>query len=194
MSLTSGKQITAAAGAAVTLLAGPALIATGVLTSRPASALAGVAMAMVGLTLTILLVVRGWVTNTSADRARLAQDQREAREEKARYFAAQAALENEQARLHRDLRGERAALARRIKAEREALAAEFEERRAELISETMEATVRMFHDGKFAPSSETGGTLIEFPKQHDQAEPEPSGVRERGVAGPQSRAPRGTRA
>ena len=184
MSLTSGKQKTAAAGAVTATLVGTALLAYGLHRQLPAHALAGVAACMVGLTLIILITVRRWITTTSAERARLAVDQAAAQEEKATYFAAKAALENEQQRLHRDLTAERAALAKRVKVEREQMRREFEEDRAELVSRTMEATVQMFHDGRFAPEERKRSTVIAFPRQHPEAEQERTRERGHGVVGP----------
>lgn len=181
MSLTSGKQITAVVCASVTMLVGPALVLHGVIRQHPANSLTGVAVTMIALTLIILLVVHGWVTSTGAERARLSADQQAAQEEKARYFAAQAALENEQQRLHRDLAAERVALEERAKVERAATAAEFEERRAALVSETMDATFRMIRNGQFT-NDRPRGKVIEFPQQ--QAEPARKRPREHGVVGP----------
>lgn len=184
MSLTSGKQKTAAAGAVTASLVGTALIANGLHHQLPAHALAGVAACMVGLTLVILITVRRWITATGAERARLAADQAAAQEEKATYLAAKAALENEQQRLHRDLTAERVALAKRVKVEREAMRREFEENRAQLVSETMEATFRMIHEGKFAPEERKRSTVIAFPRQHPEAEQERTRERGHGVVGP----------
>ncbi|NED73316.1 hypothetical protein G3I51_13385 [Streptomyces sp. SID9944] len=139
---------------------------------------------MIALTGIILTVVHKWVTDTSTERTALGAAQRETQAERTRYIAAQAALENEQARLHRDLAAERAALSESIKAERTALAAEFEERRASLIAETMEATVLMIRDGKFAPDTLPTGQLIRFPRQGAPAvESHRERSREHGIAG-----------
>lgn len=182
MDFTGSTRTTAATAAAVTL-GGLALTLHGAWRGQFTHSLAGVAMTMVALTVIILSVIHRWVTDTRTEHACLAAGVREAQAERLRYIAAQAALENEQARLRRDLNAERAALTAGARAEHEALLAEFEERRGELISDTMEATVRMFHEGRFAPETGRGATIIRLPQQ-----PSPVSHRERswehGVVGP----------
>jgi hypothetical protein len=137
---------------------------------------------MIALTAASLLVIRRWVTDTRAERCILAATQRETQAERARYIAAQAALTNERTRMRRDLDAEQAAMVERARVDREALDDEFEARRADLICETMEDTVRMFHDGKFAPTTRRRGALIQFPRQQPQEQQGRS--REHGVVRP----------
>lgn len=181
MDLTGSTRATATAAVTV-LLGGLALTLHGVWRDQATHSLAGVVLTMIALTVIILTVIHKWVTDTSTVRSILAATQREAQAQHHRYLAAQAGLENEQARLRRDLNAEKAALAKQVRNERAAIAAEFEERRAALIAETMEATVLMIRDGKFAPETKQGATLIRFP--HQEPQPRHGRTRERGVVGP----------
>jgi hypothetical protein len=164
------------------MLGGLTLTLYGVLHNEVPHSLSGVGAIMIALTLLVLLVIHKWVTDTRAERELLAASQRETQAERSCYIAAQAALVNERSRMRRDLDDERAAILMVANREREALLAEFEENRARLVCETMEATVRMFHNGKFAPDTRRGGTLIQFPNQHPQTQR--NQPREHGVGRP----------
>ena len=167
------------------MLAGFALTARGVLRSDLDNAVGGTCLTLVAVTTIALACVRRWIVDTREERRILAAAQREAERERSRYFAAQAALENEQGRLNRDMAAERQRIAAQLVKEREAMRIEFEEKRADLIAETMEATVRMFHAGKFAPETAATGQLIHFPKQDPAAQAtERARSREHGVVGP----------
>lgn len=148
--------------------------------SSPTQAFAGLSLTAIALTLIALLLIHRWFTNTSQERHDLADRTRAAEDEKDRYVSLRAALENEHARLTRDIAAERAGLAATLAVEREALRSEFEERRASLIAETMEATVLMFRNGKFAPQQAVQGTLIPFPQQ----QPERARARGHNAVGP----------
>lgn len=179
MGLTGGTRAAAATGAG-TLLAGAAVTVHAVARSNPAQALGGLGLAMVALTLIALFFIHRWFTNTSQERRALADATRAADEEQNRYVSLEAALENERERLTQAMAAERAAAAASLAAEREALRSEFEENRASLIAQTMEATVRMYRNGKFAPQQSTRGTLIPFPQQN----PERERARGHNVVGP----------
>lgn len=181
MRLANGTGI-AAVTAATVMFGGMALALNGIATSQVPRSLGGVGAIMTALTMVVLLVIHKWVTDTRTERALLAAAQREAQEERARYIAAQSALESERTRMRRDLDAEHVALLERARVEREALDDEFEERQSDLVNETMEATVRMFYDGKFAPDVRRRGTLIQFPQQQPQEQRSHS--REHGVVGP----------
>lgn len=177
MRLANSTGIAAAAVATV-MFGGMALAFNGIVHNEVPRSLGGVGAVMIALTAAVLLVIHKWVSDTRAERALLAAAQREAQEEKACCVAAQSALESERTRMRRDLEAERVTLLERSRVEREALETEFENIRGALICETMEATVRMCHDGKFAPNTRRGGTLIPFPQQEQQRS------REHGVVGP----------
>lgn len=184
MERTSGAVRTTAVAAALLVATGLAAILYGLIYDDLPRSIGGLGLTLIGLTVIALIVIRRWVTNTEQERRLLAASQREAQAERARYFAAQAALENEQGRLNRDMAAERLALSARLKTERDAMTRDFEEQRATVIAETMEATFLMFHGGKFAPTQTATGNLIEFPRQHPERQPERARSREHGVVGP----------
>ncbi|MEV6504871.1 hypothetical protein AB0M61_01960 [Streptomyces sp. NPDC051642] len=181
MDLTGGTRNTAAGGATATL-GGLAAVVHGIIRNDPAHSVGGGFLALAGLAVLALVAIYRWVTDTRDERRALAATQREAQGRKDTYLAAQAALENEQGRLNRDVAAERAALDARLKMEREAMAAEFEERRAALIAETMEATLLMVQGDKLAP--QPSGKVIRFPDQQAERQPERERSRGRGVVGP----------
>lgn len=183
MDLTAETRA-AAIGSAVAGVVGLAVTLHGAIRDQPAHSVSGVCITMIALTGLILIALRKWTTDTRTERTILAAAQREAQAERARYFAAQAALENEQGRLNRDMAAERAGLNARLRAERERLHEEFEEQRATLVSETMEATFLLMRDGKFDPEASPPGNLIQFPHQQPQQQPQRARSREHGVVGP----------
>lgn len=179
MGLT-GKTRAAASAGVVTLLAGTAVTLHALARSDPAQALAGLSLTMVALTLIALLFIHRWFTNTSEERRVLADATRAADEERNRFVSLKAALENEHGRLSQAMAAERAGVAATLEAEKELLRSEFEERKNSLIAETMEVTIRMHRNGKFAPQLSTRGTLIPFPQQ----QPERERARGHNVVGP----------
>lgn len=184
MERTSGKIKTMAAAAAAVALAGLTAIIYGLIRDDLPRSIGGLGLTVIGLFALVLVAMRRWVTDTRQERALLAASQREAQAERARYFAAQAALENEQGRLNRDVAAARRALDVRLQAEREAMAKDFEAKRGDLIAETMEATFRMIHGDKLAAERAASGRLIQFPRQHPEPQPERARSREHGVVGP----------
>lgn len=176
MKFTSSTQATAG----TVLLGGLALTLYGVIRDHYTGALGGTCLTFTALTAIALATIRRWITDTSAERATLAAAERRCHDEYASYIALKAALEVEQGRLRQDISAESAALTERLAVERRKAEADFEEQRAALVSETMEATVRMFHNGKFAPDTSTAGKLIPFPQQ----EPQRQRARGHEVVGP----------
>ncbi|MEI5100371.1 hypothetical protein RB200_19815 [Streptomyces sp. PmtG] len=175
------------AGATI-MAAGLAAILYGVLRDDLARSLGGACLAMTALMPMALIAIRRWITDTSAERAHLADALRQAQDERTRYIAAQAALENEQGRLHRDLAADRARTAAMLIAERDGMQDEFEEQRAQLISETFEVAVDMERRGLLKPTDPSKGNLIRFPGQTLGRAPEHE------AAGPGTQAYRGTKA
>jgi hypothetical protein len=167
----------------------PALL-YGILHNDTARSIGGACLIMTALVLSALVAIRRWIVDTSDERRALADEQRQASEAHHRYIASQAALENEQARLNRDMAAERQRIAAQLIAEREVMRDEFEERKAALVAETMETTFLMIKGGKFAPEEETRqqGNLIQFPKdlpaQVHPASPERERSRGHEVVGP----------
>ncbi|MGW3135964.1 hypothetical protein [Streptomyces sp. NPDC001139] len=165
------------------MLAGLTAVTHGLLKSNAAHSIGGSCVAFLAFGVIFLINLRGWIVDTSDERRILGSATRAAQDERTRYIAAQAALENEQGRLNRDMATERRRIAAQLIAEREALRAEFEEKRATLITETMEATFRMISSGKLtAPEDTSHGRLIPFPQQH--SEPARERSREHGVVSP----------
>lgn len=154
-----------AAAAAALPLTGLALTGLGVLYDNVPCTVGGSTLILTGVSVIALILIRTWISDTSDARSALAAAQRDTERERSRYFAAQAALENEQGRLRQELNNERRRIASQLVQEREAMNAAFEEKKAALVSETMEVTVRMFRNGDFAPDTLTTGQLIQFPKQ-----------------------------
>ncbi|WP_328721789.1 hypothetical protein OHT52_21360 [Streptomyces sp. NBC_00247] len=180
--LTAGTRTTTLVAAVITTL-GAALMTYGITVGDTARCLGGVGLTMPALTFIALVAVRRWVTDTSRERASLADAQRAADAERMRYVAAQAAQLAEAQRLRRDVAAERAQLAARLDAERAAMQDVFEEQRATLVSETMETTVQMLRDGAFvAEQTEDHGhaKVMQFPLQQ-AARPRPEATRDRGA-------------
>jgi hypothetical protein len=191
MGVAEGLRATAVA-AAVMMLGGLSVLLHGVTYNSPARAIGGGCLSIVALMLVSMILLRRWITDTSNERRALGDAQRRAALQHDRYLAAEVALEAERGRLRRDMDAERVQLTARLEAEREALEAEFEERKATLIAETMEATVLMFRNGKFAPEQPARTNLIRFPKQAAEQSPASAQAqggqrgrsREHGVVGP----------
>ncbi|MFF9205097.1 hypothetical protein ACF1AE_25415 [Streptomyces sp. NPDC014986] len=184
MDLTGSARATAAAAAAV-LLGGLSVLLYGIAYSDAARAIGGGCLTIVAFMAASMILLHRWIVDTHDERQALAAAQRATAAERSRYFAAQAALENEQARLNRDMAEERRRIAAQQIAEREAIRQEFEEQKAILISETMEATVMMFRAGKFAPeAAPLQGNLIQFPKELPKQTLQRERSREHGVVGP----------
>jgi hypothetical protein len=180
----SGSTKSTAVAAAVVVLAGVAAILYGFTRHDLPCCIGGLGLIVIGLTVTALITIRRWITDTRQERQLLAAAQREAQGERSKYVAAQAALEVEQGRLRRDLDAERRALTVRLQAEREAMARQFEEARGDMIAETIEATLLMHRAGKFAPTKTATGRLIEFPRQHPERQAERERSREHGGVRP----------
>lgn len=197
MKLGGGAQLTAAAGTAL-LIGGVSVVAYGIYRDDLTRSTGGAFLAIAALTLLALVAIRRWIVDTRDERRILAASQREAVGERARYQAAQAALENEQGRLYRDLAADRAALNAQIAAERdalhakvaaerEAMEAEFERARGEISADAMDNMMSWITGGKLRPPERPKDNLIRFPGQaQDQAEPQASRERSRehGSVGP----------
>ncbi|MFD8254667.1 hypothetical protein [Streptomyces werraensis] len=182
MELSTRTKTTTAVAAGI-LLAGFAVILASAPHDNLAGAIGGACLVMVGLSLTILTFVCHWVSNTAEERRILGAAQREAQAERSRYFAAQAALENERGRLLRDLAAERASIAATLAAERAAMAAEFQETRATELSEAFQTGVEMERTGMLQRRQPQRGNLLKFPGRQPSA-PARTQEREHGVVGP----------
>jgi len=182
MGPTARNKIVAATAAGI-LTAGFAVVIRSAALHNPAGSIGGACLIMTGLTLMILIFVRRWVCETSAERRALAQAQRDAQDERSRYIALKAALEGEHGRLVRDVAAERAGIAATLRADRAKLEAEFRENRATELSEAFRTGVEMERAGMLKRRQPQRGNLLTFPgRQPETQMPERS--REHGVAGP----------
>lgn len=186
MEFTASSK-TATATAAGILITGFAVILRSVSGDDVAGSIGGACLVMVGLSLVILVFVKHWVVNTSAERRALAVTQQLAQDERTKYVAAQAILEGDQVRLYRDLAAEKASLAAAIVAERKKMRADFEEERATICAEAFQTGAEMERAGMLKPGKQPQrGNLIRFPKQEQQPvqAPQRERSREHGVVGP----------
>lgn len=183
MGVTAGNKAATATTAGI-LIAGFAVIIRNTAHDNVAGAIGGACLVMVGLSAVILVMVRHWVMNTGEERRILAAAQREAQAERSRYFAAQAALENEQGRLNRDMAAERARMTATLTAERAKMRAEFEEERTQLVTDAFRTGVEMERAGDLKPQTPVRGNLIPFPEKQPGRVPQQERSREHGSVGP----------
>lgn len=164
--LTAGSRTTAVAAAAV-MCTGMTIIVYGVVVNDLARSLGGACLTMTALTLIALVAIRRWVTNTSVERARLAEATREVEAERLRYVAGQAAQEQESTRLRRDAAAALQRAARQIEVERAVMAEAFEEKRAKLICDTIEATYLLAREDRLTAEQERRehAKVVPFPEQ-----------------------------
>ncbi|MCR8946586.1 hypothetical protein NW249_31275 [Streptomyces sp. OUCMDZ-4982] len=166
-----------AAGAALITSAGLTIVLFGIITENLERTVGGAIFTMTALTLIALILIRRWITTTSAERARLGDAVREADAERMRYVAAQAASEVERARLRRDATAERQQLTARLATERASMRTQFEEERNRLVCDTVEETIKLVRLGLLNPSAPTRyARVIGFPSpaEHQRPVQEPS--------------------
>jgi hypothetical protein len=161
VSRESNARITTATTAA-TALGGLAAILYGIAQADTARS---IGLTMTGLTAVALVLIHRWIADASDERHRLAASQYETQQERRRYIALQAALANEQGRLHHGLAVERLNNEAALAAEREAMEAEFEAERGNLIEEAMDTAVLLLRAQKSAPDTTVQGKVIRFPGQ-----------------------------
>ncbi|MEV7389558.1 hypothetical protein [Streptomyces sp. NPDC091215] len=176
------------AAATVLLAVGLALSTHGALNGSGAHAMAGAAVTFTAITAIALCMIRRWVTNTSAERARLARAEERAEEKQLKFVALQGALQGENARIKRDLEAERAQGLAALEVRRAALEAQFEKDRFQIETKAFQTGVLFERAGMLEPDAPIPGNLIQFPKQHPEPDPEGAPQRERsrehGVVGP----------
>lgn len=167
-----------AAGTGVVLTAGLGIVLIGIVRNDPARAAGGSCLTITALTLIALVVIRRWITDTSAERTRHLDAARAAHDERIRYIAAQAALSSERTRMRRDSAAETARLKTQLAAEREALQDQFDAERGRLICESFKAGVLMQESGVLdAPSANETG-VIQFPRSAHVGVPAQARTRE----------------
>jgi hypothetical protein len=172
----------AIAGAILIMIAGFAAILYTARHGNEAVSIAGACLILSGLTLTALIQVKGWTTNTSDERRILAAAQREAIAERSRYITARAALEGEHNRLAQNMATERAQLTARLDTERKKMRDDFEGERATIMAEAFQTGAEMERAGLLKPGTPKQGNLIQFPRGLPDQQRERS--REHGVVGP----------
>jgi hypothetical protein len=157
--------------AAVSLAVGLALAGYGVARDELARTVGGSCLMTTALLLSALTAIRRWVINAQVERYALSQATREADAERARYMAAQAALEMERQRIMRDAAVEREQSIARVKAAQAAMRERFDGERARLICESLETAVKLVRAGLLEPSAPgVQAKVIGFPKQPPQRE------------------------
>ncbi|MFD8866076.1 hypothetical protein ACFV1F_17155 [Streptomyces sp. NPDC059590] len=168
---TCSTAITSNALTAIGLATGGAAIAAGVIVKQPALAVGGTCLAMVSLTGIVLMSVRSWITDVSAERHQLQLAARDLDAERTKYIASQAALQEERSRMRTDLANEQARTRQQLEQEREAIRQEFDDQRGQLICETFEETVRLIRAGLLDPQEPGAiGTVVPFPGHGHPAE------------------------
>jgi hypothetical protein len=189
MEITAGSKVAMATAAGI-LISGFAVIIHSTPDDNIAGSIGGACLVMTGLTIIALVLVRHWVINTTEERRILGACQREAQSERARYIAAQAALEGEMGRLTRDMAAERAAIRATLIEERRQMRAQFEEERSQLAADAFRTGVEMERRGDLKKKTPAqAANLIPFPKQERQRGENPQDhqherSREHGVVGP----------
>lgn len=147
---------------------GISVVLYGVAVNDLARSLGGACLTMTALTLLALVAIKRWITDTSAERTRLADATREQDSERVRLFALQAALEQERQRLLRDAAADREQNAARLEAERASLREQFEDERAALMCESVETAYAMFKAGLLDAPRAASVAVLSFPDQSPQ--------------------------
>lgn len=180
MLLQLTTTMTRPAAAAAALAVGVAVAVSGAWRGHPPVTVTGLCLTVVSLTLITLNTVKSWITDTSAERARLLAAVRQNDQTRGQYIAAQSTLASERERMRRDAEYEAAACATLLANERLKLQDEFEDQRAELICQTFEAAFQMIQNGILTAPRRGSRAVIPFPSPA----PQPDGQAARGVSHP----------
>lgn len=135
------------AGAVIFLIAGLATTGVGIAHSAPAASISGAFLAVMALTCIALALLRRWIKDTSAERARLAAATFAANEERTRYIASLAALDAERGRVRRDASLNTARMRTQLDADREKIRDEFERQRERIVGEAFTTGALMERGG-----------------------------------------------
>lgn len=162
---SGGKRNTRniAAAAALILTTGVGTVAIGILRSDPAKAAGGACLTICALTFVALLILRHWITDTAAERERLADATKTAREERTSYVAAQAALDAERARVRRDAGLEAARLQQQLHADQEAMRRQFDADRHKVVCEAFEMGALLERSGMLGDADQQATVRHLFP-------------------------------
>lgn len=135
------------AASTITLIAGIATTATGLTAGDTARSASGASITIIGLATLSLIVLHRWVTDTSAERGRLAAATTAASNEQARYIAGLAAVDAERARVRRDATAMARHQLAQLEAERAKLQAEFDADRERISTEAFRTGALMERAG-----------------------------------------------
>lgn len=143
------------------LAIGMSLICVGVARGSFGHSVSGTAVTMISLFVIALHRVHRWIRDTARERTDLADARKDAEAQERKYFALQAAIENEGVRMRRDMNSERHAIAMTLAKERRVMEEQFEQRRLELTQKAFREGVMMERDGHLRP--EKIAALLQFP-------------------------------
>lgn len=178
MGLKAGARVIAVTGWMMLAIGGLVTL-YGIARNDLPRSLGGTCLVVTALTAISLATIKRWITNVDNERGRLAEAAHTAQTEAAKYFAAQAGLAAEKARMLRDAEAGRAALVAQLKVEREALQDEFEEQRNTIKCKALEQGALLERSGAFRaqqePVHERAVVTQLFPHQ------QPERVRDRGA-------------
>jgi hypothetical protein len=157
-----------AACTGICLLAGIALVVVGAAARHIPATAGGGGIVLATTVAASMLVIHRWLTDVTAERARLAQATRDADTERTRYIAANAALQQEQQRVRTDLQDHYRRTQLELARHRAALDDEFETRRAELAAKAFELGATMALTGKLTADPGTSADVVHLPTRQPQ--------------------------
>lgn len=141
---------------ATTLTTGIALTAAGLITADSAESASGASVIILALAMIGLTVLHRWITDTSAERGRLATALTAATAERDRYIAANAAVEAERSRVRRDAASMASQQRAQLAVEREQMQNAFDRDRERLATDAFRTGAMMERAGLLAePQSAT---------------------------------------
>jgi hypothetical protein len=148
--LRGARGILVASASTIALATGVALTAAGLITRDSAQSASGASVIILALATIGLLLLRRWITDTSAERGRLATALADAAAERDRYIAANAAVEAERARVRRDAASLATQQRAQLAAEREHLQGSFERERERIATDAFRTGAMMERAGLLA--------------------------------------------
>lgn len=174
----SFSQSAITTGGAAVFTASLIAVAVGVITKDASLAAGASAASLLSAAIAALPVVRGWITDISAERQRLAQATSHADASHAQHVAAQAALVLSAERQRRDAAAATARMEALLKAEREHLRDEADEGRNQLIQETTATVLDLVHRGLLQPqAAQQRSRVLHFPTPQTREPARGHGVR-----------------
>lgn len=135
------------AASTITLVAGIATTTIGLIVGDTSKSASGASITIIGLAALSLILLRRWVTDTSAERSRLAAATTAATNEQARYIAGLAAVDAEHARVRRDATAMARHQVAQLEVERVKLQAEFDADRERISTEAFRTGALMERAG-----------------------------------------------